>query len=68
MLKISVTQAPEKGKANKALIAVIAKALDVRKSQVELLSGETSSRKKFLLRDLALEEARQRVADALAQS
>ena len=68
MLKISVTQAPEKGKANKALIAVIAKALDVRKSQIELLSGETSSRKKFLLRDLDLEEARQRVADALAQS
>jgi uncharacterized protein len=48
-LKVSVTQAPEKGKANKALIEVIAKGLGLKKSQVSLLSGETSQRKKFLL-------------------
>jgi uncharacterized protein (TIGR00251 family) len=48
-LKVAVTQAPEKGKANKALVSVIAKELGLKKSQVSLLSGKTSPRKKFLL-------------------
>ncbi len=39
MLKVSVTQAPEKGKANKALVEVLAKGLSLRKSQIEILSG-----------------------------
>ncbi|MNL78962.1 hypothetical protein D3C87_2054670 [compost metagenome] len=38
---------PENGKANKALIALIAKALRVPKSAISLISGETS-RKKIL--------------------
>ena len=53
MLKVFVTQAPEKGKANKALIGVLAKGLGLRKSQIELISGETSSRKRFLVRDVS---------------
>ena len=65
-LKVSVTQIAEKGKANKAFIAVLAKSLGLRKSRIELLSGPTSHQKKFLLRDITLEEARNRVNDALA--
>ena len=42
--KVCVTQAPEKGKANKAIVEVLAKWLGVRKSQIELISGETASR------------------------
>ena len=42
MLKVSVTQAPEKGKANKALIAVLSEGLSLKKSQIELISGATS--------------------------
>ena len=49
-LKVSVTQAPEKGKANKAIIELLAKRLGLRKSQIELLSGETSPQKRFLVR------------------
>lgn len=52
MLKVCVTQVAEKGKANKALIEVLAKGLSLRKSQIELLSGETSSHKRFLVRDI----------------
>lgn len=52
MLKVSVTQAPEKGKANKAIVALLAKQLDLKKSQIELLSGETSPEKRFLIRDV----------------
>ena len=51
VLRVSVTQAPEKGKANKAIHALLAKELGLRKSQIELLSGETSPHKRFLVRD-----------------
>ena len=49
-LKVCVTQAPEKGKANKAIVEVLAKWLGLRRSQIELISGETASQKKFLSR------------------
>ena len=46
-LKARVTAVPEKGKANKALILLIAKSLRIPKSSVSLVSGETA-RKKIL--------------------
>ena len=55
-LKIAVTQAPEKGKANQALIALLAQVLQLRKSNIELLSGATSSQKRFLIRGLSAEQ------------
>ena len=39
MLKVCVTTVPEKGKANKAVIELLAKSLKLRKSQIVLLSG-----------------------------
>ena len=48
-LKISTTQAPEKGKANTALEKLLAKWLNLRRSQVMLLTGETSPKKDFLV-------------------
>mgnify|MGYP001107540393 CR=1 FL=1 len=61
MLKVSVTQAPEKGKANKALIGLLSKELSLRKSQLELISGATSSQKRFLVREVTLEQLSERV-------
>jgi uncharacterized protein (TIGR00251 family) len=52
MLKVSVTQPPEQGKANKALIALLSKALGLRKSQLELISGATSRQKQLLVRGI----------------
>ena len=49
MLCVSVTQAPEKGKANKAIIALLAKAFQLPKNRFSLLSGETSRQKRFLI-------------------
>ncbi|MBY5366093.1 DUF167 domain-containing protein [Rhizobium sp. WSM1274] len=46
-LKVRVTAMPEKGKANKALILLIAKSLRIPKSSIGLVSGETA-RKKIL--------------------
>lgn len=46
-LKARVSDPPDKGKANKALVALIAKAAGVPKSAVSLVSGDTQ-RKKIL--------------------
>ena len=44
-LKMRVSAVPEKGKANKAMIAALAKALGLPKSALELLSGDTARQK-----------------------
>jgi uncharacterized protein (TIGR00251 family) len=62
MLKVSVTQVAEKGKANAAVIEVLAQALDVRRWQLELIAGETAPRKKFLVRNISIDELRSRIA------
>jgi uncharacterized protein len=67
-LKVCVTQAPEKGKANKAIAEVLAKWLGVRKSQIVLVSGETASHKKFLVRELEKEDLARRIRAGLAGS
>jgi len=41
-IKITIKAAPEKGKANKALIKFLAKKYKVKKSQVKIVSGQTS--------------------------
>jgi len=64
-LRVAVTQAPEKGKANKAIAALLAKELAVRKSQVELLAGETSPQKRFLVRGLTPAELQARLEPLL---
>ena len=46
-LKIAVTKPAEAGRANAAIAATLAKALGVRRSAVELVSGRTSRNKLF---------------------
>jgi len=41
MLKVKVSAAPEKGKANQCLLKFLAKALGVRKNAVGIISGQT---------------------------
>ncbi|MGD0283941.1 MAG: DUF167 domain-containing protein [Dissulfurispiraceae bacterium] len=65
MLKVCVTQSPEKGKANKAVVELMAKSLGLRKSQIELLSGETSHQKRFLIHGITPEELAQKLAEKM---
>jgi uncharacterized protein (TIGR00251 family) len=65
-LKIAVTAAPERGRANKALREVLCERLKLRRAQVELLSGETSRAKRFLIRGLTRLELENRL-NALLQ-
>jgi hypothetical protein len=61
MLKVSVTQIAEKGKANKALVELLSRQLGLRKSAIELISGETSHEKRFLIRGIAAAELSARI-------
>jgi uncharacterized protein (TIGR00251 family) len=64
-LKVAVTAPADKGRANKALDEVLAKALGLKKSQVALLSGPTSRDKRFLLRSITVELVRERLKQVL---
>ena len=44
-LAVKVTAIPDKGKANEAVIALLAKAIGVAKSSFNLVNGETSRNK-----------------------
>ncbi len=44
-LKVRLTAAPEKGKANKQLVDVLAEYYHVSKSRVRIVSGKTSQEK-----------------------
>jgi uncharacterized protein (TIGR00251 family) len=41
MIKIRVAAAPEKGKANQCLVTFLANQLGVKKSDIEIVSGQT---------------------------
>jgi uncharacterized protein (TIGR00251 family) len=62
-LKVAVTAPPEDGRANKALLEVLREALDLKRSQIELASGETSREKKFLVRGVTREELAKRITE-----
>ena len=65
MLKVSVTQSAEKGKANKALVEALAKGLGLKRSQIELIAGQTQSQKKFLFRGVTRAELTERITAVL---
>ena len=55
-VKVQVSAPPEDGKANKAVIAVLAKALGVKPAQVTLVRGHAQPRKVFEI--AGIEEAK----------
>lgn len=65
VILVSVTQVAEKGKANKAIKKLLAKSLGLRQSQIQLIRGETSRDKLFLLESLDMEAARIAVQESI---
>ena len=55
-LKISVTAPPDKGKANKAVIKLMARELEVKASQISVISGQTSRDKKVQIKGISLKD------------
>ncbi len=60
-LRVAVTQVAEKGKANKALIDVLAKQLGLRKSQITIIAGESSALKQFFVDSISMQNLREQI-------
>jgi uncharacterized protein (TIGR00251 family) len=63
-LKLSVRDAPEKGRANHAVCALLARVLAVAAADVVITSGETAQNKTVRIRGLDAEECLRRLENA----
>jgi uncharacterized protein (TIGR00251 family) len=66
-LKIAVQAPPVEGRANEALIAFLAETFGIPKRSIELLTGELSRSKVFLLRGVSLQQARLKLQTPLSK-
>lgn len=67
-LKVQVTQAPEDGKATDAVLELLADVLQIKRSQVKLMSGAASRHKRFLVSGLSMAEIAKRLPSKLENS
>jgi uncharacterized protein (TIGR00251 family) len=65
MLKLKVTTQPVEGAANLACINLLAQALKLRKSQLEILVGEKSREKIVLAKDISKEDLEEKINNVL---
>ena len=65
-LKVRVTSPAESGRANVAVRALLAEALDVPKSSVAIIAGSASPRKIVEVRSLSESELRARLSRQMA--
>ncbi len=57
MLKVKLSAAPEKGKANKSLIEFLAGQLGIRKKDIEIVAGQTNPVKQLRISGVSAGEA-----------
>jgi len=62
LLKLAVTAAPERGRANAAVEELLADALDLPKSAVRVIAGETSKTKQVEIVGLELTDVLARLS------
>ncbi|MDR3211018.1 MAG: DUF167 family protein [Planctomycetota bacterium] len=62
-LRVEVTVAPEKGKANQAVIRLLGAKIGVKGSDIMILSGENNPRKNLGVRGLGPDELRRRLEE-----
>lgn len=58
VLQLRVTAPPDKGRANAAVVSMLAQALGVAKSRVRIVRGQTSRNKVVTVESLSPEEVR----------
>ena len=63
--KVRVTAAPEGGKANAAVVRLVAATLGLPRRDVEIVSGHTARDKVVAVAGLELNETERRLADAV---
>ena len=64
-LKVAVAAAPERGAANRAIVALLARSLRVHPSQISIARGQTGPRKELWIRGLSAAEIQTRLSDCL---
>jgi uncharacterized protein len=67
-LKVRVAAPPVEGRANEAARTLLAEALAVPESDVELTSGQSSRAKRFKLKGIDAEEGEKRIRVALDEA
>ena len=65
-LKVAVSAPPEGGRANEAIVRLLAKTLGVRRSAVRLVGGRASRDKLIEVEGLTLEQLQERIANIVA--
>lgn len=63
-LRVAVSAPPERGKANRAVLELVARALGLPASSLTLVAGETSPDKVVLIAGMPASEVRRRLQSA----
>jgi uncharacterized protein (TIGR00251 family) len=64
VLRVRVTRPPADGDANRAVVRMVAEALRIAPSQIVVLAGQSSRRKRVRIEGLSPEEVAGRLANA----
>ena len=64
-LKLRVSAQPEKGRANAAVVSLLARVLSTGRDRIVIVTGGGSRRKLIRVDGLSLEEVRERIQAAL---
>lgn len=63
--KIKITALPVGGAANEACLKLLAKALKLKKSQMEIMAGAKSRKKIILVKDISKKELEEKINNIL---
>ena len=66
-LKLRVAAPPEKGRANAAVVALLARTLSTSRDRIVIVAGAGSRRKRVRIEGLSPEELRKRIGAALGE-
>ena len=64
-LKVAVAAPPEKGKANKAVVRLIARVLGLRANRVAVVAGHTTAQKLIHVTGLSAAEVARRISEII---
>lgn len=66
-IRVRIAAPPVDGAANAALIELLARILDVRKSDIEIVTGGSGRRKRVLIHGLPVEQVREMLDKAIGE-
>jgi len=65
-LKLCITAPPVEGKANKAVISLLARLFSIPKTAVSIKSGQRGRSKRVILKQITLDQARRKLTEILS--